>query len=108
MANSIKTCREKAGLTQKQVALTLKISVQAVSYWENGDRIPSLENAVMLADLYKCSLDALLGRVEYKEKPAVKDGELDEKLVNLLLDLSPDEAQRVADFVAGLKASRTK
>lgn len=108
MANSIKACREKAGFTQKQVALSLKISVQSVSYWESGERIPSLENAVMLSDLFKCSMDELLGRSEYKEKPAVTDGELDEKLVNLLLDLSPDEVQRVEDFVAGLKASRTK
>lgn len=60
--NSFKVCREKAGMTQKEVALDLGISVQAVSYWETGDRMPSYEYLFRLADLYAVSLDVLLGR----------------------------------------------
>jgi len=43
---------------------------------------------------------------EQTQKPTVKDDGLDNELVNLLVDLSPSEVQRVRDFVAGLKASR--
>ena len=58
-----KDCRERAGFTQKEVALTLGVSVQAISYWETGCRLPNLETLVKLCDLYKCSADSLLGRV---------------------------------------------
>lgn len=62
--NSFKECREKSGKTQKEVALDLGISVQAVSYWETGERMPSYEKLFQLADLYNVSLDVLLGRNE--------------------------------------------
>lgn len=62
MMNSFRRCRENCGLTQKQVAVDLGISVQAVSYWETGERKPSYESLFQLADLYGVSLDDLLGR----------------------------------------------
>lgn len=60
--NRFKECREKAGYTQKEVSVDLRISVQAVSYWETGERMPSYEKLFQLADLYSVSLDVLLGR----------------------------------------------
>ncbi len=60
--NPYKTARELKGYTQKEVALTLKISVQAVSYWEQGERRPSYDILVRLADLYGTTTDYLLGR----------------------------------------------
>ena len=65
--NSFKACREKAGMTQKEVALDLGISIQAVSYWETGERMPSYDYLFRLADLYAVSLDVLLGRSESQE-----------------------------------------
>lgn len=60
--NSFKACREKADMTQKEVALDLGVSIQAVSYWETGERMPSYDYLFRLADLYAVSLDVLLGR----------------------------------------------
>ena len=60
--NSFKKCRENAGLTQKEVAVELKVSIQAISYWETGERMPSYERLFQLADLYKTTTDKLLGR----------------------------------------------
>ena len=60
--NSFKLCREKRGLTQKEVAIELKISIQAISYWETGERMPSYEKLFQLADLYHATTDELLGR----------------------------------------------
>lgn len=65
--NHFKRCREMSGYTQKQVAISLKISVQAVSYWESGERKPSYETLLRLADLYRVSTDELLGRVPVSE-----------------------------------------
>lgn len=61
--NQFKRCRELSGFTQKQVAITLKISVQAVSYWESGERMPGYQTLLRLADLYRVTTDELLGRV---------------------------------------------
>lgn len=61
--NPYKASRENAGLTQKEAAISLGVSVQAVSYWETGSRLPSIEKLIQMADLYNVSTDYLLGRV---------------------------------------------
>lgn len=76
-----KECREKAGLTQKEAALSLKVSVQSISNWETGIRSPGLEQLVKIAELYSVTTDYLLGREPVKvtghqatELPPVKPG----------------------------------
>lgn len=56
-----KECRKNANLSQKEVASALNVSVQAVSYWENGARMPSHEKCIALAALYNVTVDYLLG-----------------------------------------------
>ena len=57
-----KESREKAGYTQKEAAFNLDVSVQAVSYWETGSRMPSVDKILQMCDLYKVTADYLLGR----------------------------------------------
>ena len=59
-----KECREKAGYTQKFVALSLHVKPPSVSDWENGNTCPTLENLEKMADLYQVSIDELLGRTK--------------------------------------------
>ena len=49
------------GLSQKQVAVSIGVSPGNVSNYESGERTPSLEKLIALADLYHCSTDYLLG-----------------------------------------------
>ena len=60
--NNIKLARQKAGLGQKEIAISLKVSQPTVSDWENGKVMPSGENLLNLADLLSASADYLLGR----------------------------------------------
>lgn len=60
--NPFKRCRELSGYTQKEVSITLKVSIQAVSYWEQGMRMPSYKKLIQVADLYGVTTDELLGR----------------------------------------------
>ena len=62
--NRLRECREKAGLTQKQVAITLKLAGPSVSNWESGKTKPSIGNLKKLADLYDVTTDFLLGKEE--------------------------------------------
>ncbi|MCR5025525.1 MAG: helix-turn-helix domain-containing protein [Lachnospiraceae bacterium] len=56
----IKTYREKADLTQKQLADELNISVQAVSQWENEKTSPDVDFLTSIAKILKVRVGDLL------------------------------------------------
>lgn len=58
----LKTNRETSGYTQKQVAELLKIAPRSYQRYELGEREPNIETLIQLADLFKISLDELVGR----------------------------------------------
>ncbi|ADQ04376.1 transcriptional regulator, XRE family [Caldicellulosiruptor owensensis OL] len=57
----IRELREKQGLQQKDVAKKLNISNQALSNYELGKRMPSLEMVKKFADFFNVSTDYLMG-----------------------------------------------
>ena len=58
----LKELREKAGITQQELADKLFISAQSVSKWENGLSEPDLDTVCCLADLFEVSTDTLLNK----------------------------------------------
>jgi transcriptional regulator with XRE-family HTH domain len=54
--------RELRGLTQSELGKRAKIAAAAISHFETGQRAPSLDSLVKLADALDCSVDLLLGR----------------------------------------------
>ena len=60
--SQVKQLRESRGMTQRQLADRLNVSPAAVALWETGTNKPSMKNAVRLADILNCSIDALFGR----------------------------------------------
>lgn len=54
--------REKAGLSAAEVGRRIGVSQPAVTQWETGAKVPSVEMLCKLADLYCVSTDYLLGR----------------------------------------------
>ena len=52
--------RDRAGLSQMELANQLGVSRQAVSRWESGDTTPSVDKLKTLARIYGVSLDWLL------------------------------------------------
>ena len=57
---SFLSAREKAGLTQREVAEKLNIDQSAVSLWENGKNNPRTALLTAIAELYGCTVDDLL------------------------------------------------
>ena len=49
----LKDTREKAGLTQEEVAESVMVSRQTVSNWENGKSLPDIISIIKLSELYK-------------------------------------------------------
>ena len=69
--------RKEKGLTQLELAEAVHVSRQAVSRWEVGTSIPTMENLASLGRLYGVPVDDLLnGREEpSKKEPPPADGE---------------------------------
>ena len=59
--------REKAGLSAAEVGRRIGVSQPAVTQWETGVKVPSVEMLCKLADLYCVSTDYLLDRDEQLE-----------------------------------------
>lgn len=100
--------REKANLTQPELAELMNLSLRAIASWESGERKPPIDKLEWLADFYHVDTDYILGRtdVRTKEQPSESIGELRKEIIPLLEGLSDSDLQRVGDFVAGLKAAR--
>lgn len=52
--------RQKAGLSQAQVAKELGVDQSAVCRWETGKNMPRAASLVLMAKLYGCTVDELL------------------------------------------------
>lgn len=57
---NLRRLREKANLTQQDVAAALGITRSAVSRWESGRKKPSSGRLLRLAKLYGCTVEDLL------------------------------------------------
>lgn len=62
----LKTLREEANLSQKQVADTLKMSKPIISQYESNQRTPSLKKLIRFSRFYNASLDYICENVDEK------------------------------------------
>ena len=56
----IKYWRKRRGMTQQDIAKIIGVTNMGVSRWERGENMPSLDHAMMLADLLKVSVEELI------------------------------------------------
>ncbi|WP_448599223.1 helix-turn-helix transcriptional regulator [Thermoleptolyngbya sp.] len=63
LGEKLKRCREAVGVTQRQVAGVLDVTVTTVQNWESGRHIPrlTLHQTKALCDLLKVTLEDLVG-----------------------------------------------
>jgi transcriptional regulator with XRE-family HTH domain len=82
--NCLRKYRKARGLKQKDVAKILGLkSTSMISRWENGISLPSTQNLLKLAVLYRTIVDALFIDLirEFKEKTLKKEQEIMKKKV---------------------------
>ena len=65
--------RKRLGLSQGELADKLYVTRQALSKWENGLSVPSLDALSYMSDLFGVSFEEILGLFE--KAPAELDGE---------------------------------
>ncbi len=93
VAESIKTCRENAGLTQDQVAERLEIGVEAVSRLERGITVPTITRVAELADIFNCTIEDLLGGSSTRTADQVQ------YIAQLLSTLPTEDREMLVDVV---------
>lgn len=59
-SEKLKEIRKNEGLSQEQLAEKIGVSRQAITKWETGKGLPDVENIVILAEIFKITLDELL------------------------------------------------
>ncbi len=52
--------RVASGMTISDIQMVCDVSSTAVTKWQNGKSLPSLENLVKLASLMQCKIDDLI------------------------------------------------
>ncbi len=65
-------------ISQKEASMAVGVSASIISNYESGERTPSVEVLMALANLYQCSVDYLLG-VEKTSNSFIDVSMLDEE-----------------------------
>ena len=64
----LRLIRKKRNLNQQKVAFDLNISREALSYYENGKREPTLNTLVNMSKYFNVSINYLITGEEFKKK----------------------------------------
>ena len=64
----LKQIRKKRKYSQQKVAMDLNISRESISYYENGQREPSLELLVQMSKYFNVSIDYLITGEEFHKR----------------------------------------
>ena len=96
--------RKEKRLTQMQVAEEIKVSRQAVSGWETGTVVPSIENLKSLSILYGVPVDHLLNEEINEENERISGGitNKNEQKVHLHKEKKRKKHRKSSEFVVVL------
>ena len=63
----LRSIRKLNKYTQKQVATGIGVTERNYQYYESGEREPSMQSLIALADYFGVSIDYLVGRTDNPE-----------------------------------------
>lgn len=103
-SHRLKRLREDFGLTQGELAKMLNLTQSTIAYYENGRKVPTLENAKIIAGIFNTSLDYLFGIPN--NQPITnenKTASFSDKLSKDINNLSPESQKDLETFINFLK-----
>lgn len=105
LKNRLKELRKEKGFNQEEVGDAIGVTKVSICCYENGNRFPSLESIIKLANYFNVSMDYLLGRdlfiEEREEFISTKDLEIINliKKHNKLYDTLVNSPERTIQFI---------
>lgn len=105
----IKAARILAGLTQEELGSCCGASKQTIFKYETGviTNIP-LDKVELIAARLNVSPAYLMGWDESADLDQVTDSQIDNNLISLLTELTPDEIPLIVAYIQGIIAARNK
>lgn len=99
-AERLQELREDRGISRKELAANLNITVSALGMYEQGRREPNMEMLIRLADYFDVTLDFLVGRSFNDEETS--------KIIEALhlknkIDKLPQGYKNIIDFMLNTK-----
>lgn len=88
LSDRLRDLRIKRNLSQKELAKHLGISPSIVSSYELGERIPSVDRLLALANFYGCSIDYLLGRSQKEPVTPIDTAGLSTEQIQALANIA--------------------
>ena len=82
----LRELRMQKNLTQKQLAEQIRVQNSIISFYENGDRLPSPETIIKLTAVFHVSADYLMGIEKTESIDVTGLDENDKKLVRSLVE----------------------
>lgn len=67
ISERLKSLREDADLSQKELAKALGVSPSTIGMYESGKRTPDSDMLTRICDFFNVSVDYLLGRIDNKK-----------------------------------------
>ena len=68
MLGNLKSLRETAAVSQKQLADAIGVSQQSINKYENHNIEPDIETLIRIADFFDTSVDYLVGYTKIRRK----------------------------------------
>ncbi|SFT53085.1 Helix-turn-helix domain-containing protein [Selenomonas sp. GACV-9] len=92
--------REERRLTQSEVAAACNVKASSYSNWEQGRSLPSLDRLPILAEIFRTSIDYLLGLKTFAPDT--------EKLLSQLRRLDDADLKALTQIVGSISRHQTK
>jgi transcriptional regulator with XRE-family HTH domain len=99
LTDNIKKIREQKGMLQKDIYTFLKIGKSVYSKIESGGREPSVQELVLIAQLFEMSIDDIVHFNNGVPKPVTLQNKTDNEQNKLFEELDEDDKQTVFKIV---------
>lgn len=108
LSQILTTLLENQNISAYKFSKDTGISDRLVGYWKKGDKLPSAENLIIIANYFSISVDYLLGRTE-NPTGLSEDYSADElKLINDYRELSEQGKAYILDTMDMVKEKYKK
>lgn len=98
-ATRVRALMEQKGLSSSELADQADLARSAMTQFFAGDRKPSADALVKLADMLDASTDYILGRSDESELADLFQHEKIRELVRLFIQLSVTDQERVTEMI---------
>lgn len=113
LGKRIREERQKLNLTQEELGNKCGVTKYTISLYESGKSTPNDEIKGIMADLFDCTIDYLLGRSDLKNNVIIEGNKLPKELRDIGIEylevakemedaeIPPEDIKKIIDIIKG-------